>query len=145
MTPKHFITAGAAVIIVGLAALWFRGPSAQTTVAAPNDGSDALVEIALPATLSTNAMIGRTVFTTACAACHGDNAVGRDGIAPPLVHRIYEPSHHGDESFQIAAAMGVRAHHWRFGDMPPVEGLTRGDVTMVVAYIRELQRANGIE
>jgi hypothetical protein len=29
--------------------------------------------------------------------------------------------------------------------MPPVEGLTRGDVAMVVAYIREIQRANGIK
>jgi hypothetical protein len=28
--------------------------------------------------------------------------------------------------------------------MPPVAGLTRGDVTMIVAYIREVQRANGI-
>ena len=28
--------------------------------------------------------------------------------------------------------------------MPPVEGLTRADVTMIVAYIRELQQENGI-
>ena len=28
--------------------------------------------------------------------------------------------------------------------MPPVEGMTRGNVAMVVAYIREVQRANGI-
>jgi hypothetical protein len=28
--------------------------------------------------------------------------------------------------------------------MPPVEGLTRGDVAMVIDYIREIQRANGI-
>jgi hypothetical protein len=28
--------------------------------------------------------------------------------------------------------------------MLPVEGLTRGDVKMITAYIRELQRANGI-
>ena len=43
-----------------------------------------------------------------------------------------------------AASLGVRAHHWYFGDMPAVEGLTRGDMTMIVAYIRELQRANDI-
>jgi hypothetical protein len=29
--------------------------------------------------------------------------------------------------------------------MPPVEGLTDGDLKMVVAYVRELQRANGIK
>ena len=45
---------------------------------------------------------------------------------------------------QRAVARGVRAHHWRFGDMPRVEGLTRGDVAAIVAYVRELQRANGI-
>ncbi|KKK93735.1 hypothetical protein LCGC14_2689930, partial [marine sediment metagenome] len=30
------------------------------------------------------------------------------------------------------------------GNMPPVEGVTPGEVKMVVAYVRELQRANGI-
>jgi hypothetical protein len=28
--------------------------------------------------------------------------------------------------------------------MPPVAGVTDGDVKMIVAYVRELQRANGI-
>jgi hypothetical protein len=40
--------------------------------------------------------------------------------------------------------MGVQSHHWRFGNMPSIEDLTRGDVKMIIAYIRELQRANGI-
>ncbi|WP_342743574.1 cytochrome c [Planktotalea arctica] len=66
-----------------------------------------------------------------CAACHGVNAVGQNGVAPPLVHKIYKPSHHGDESFQRAAAQGVRAHHWRLGDMPAVEGITREEVTFI--------------
>jgi hypothetical protein len=57
---------------------------------------------------------------------------------------IYEPGHHGDESFQRAAAQGVRAHHWRFGNMPPVEGVTRSDVKMIISYVRDLQRATGI-
>ena len=105
---------------------------------------DAIAGVSLPADLSTNAQIGKTAFEAKCAACHGANAAGQNGVAPPLVHKIYEPSHHGDEAFWIATQRGVRAHHWRFGDMPPVEGLTRGDVTMIVAYVRELQRANGI-
>ncbi len=103
-----------------------------------------LADVLLPATLSQNAQIGKRGFEAKCAACHGLNAAGQDGVAPPLIHIIYEPSHHGDEAFQRAAAMGVRGHHWPFGDMPPVEGVTRGDVTMIIAYIRELQRANGI-
>jgi hypothetical protein len=47
-------------------------------------------------------------------------------------------------SFVLAVKNGVRAHHWRFGDMPPVDGLTQSDVMNIVAYVRELQRANGI-
>jgi hypothetical protein len=48
-------------------------------------------------------------------------------------------------SFYLAVQNGVRAHHWRFGDMPAQTGLTRADVAGIVAYVRELQRANGIE
>ena len=74
----------------------------------------------------------------------GAGGVGVEGAGPPLIHVIYEPSHHADETFQRAVALGVRSHHWRFGNMPPVKGLTRGDVAMVITYIREIQRANGI-
>ena len=103
-----------------------------------------MVQVALPDNFSGNAQIGKVAFEAKCAACHGANAAGQDGVAPPLVHKIYEPSHHGDAAFLLAAKNGVRAHHWRFGNMPPVEGLTDGDVKMIVAYVRELQRANGI-
>tara|TARA_B110000008_G_C16932274_1_gene549215 strand:+ start:291 stop:479 length:189 start_codon:yes stop_codon:yes gene_type:complete len=58
--------------------------------------------------------------------------------------QIYETSHHGDESFQRAVSLGVQAHHWRFGDMPPMKGLTQGDVKLIIDYVRELQLANGI-
>lgn len=89
-------------------------------------------------------IIGKRVFEAKCAVCHGENAAGQDGVAPPLVHKTYEPSHHGDGAFLIAAKNGVRAHHWRFGDMPPVEGITDAEIKLVIAYVRALQRANGI-
>ncbi|CUJ38147.1 c-type cytochrome [Cognatishimia activa] len=103
----------------------------------------AIVAIQMPR-LEGNAVIGQRIFENACAACHGSNAVGVEGAGPPLIHVIYESSHHADESFQRAVATGVRSHHWQFGNMPPVEGLTRGDTEMVIQYIREIQRANGI-
>ncbi|PVZ45946.1 c-type cytochrome [Thalassobacter stenotrophicus] len=103
-----------------------------------------MVEVVLPETLSVNAQVGKLAYGAKCAVCHGTNAAGQDDVAPPLVHKIYEPSHHGDAAFSLAAKNGVRAHHWRFGNMPPVEGVTDGDVKMIVAYVRELQRANGI-
>lgn len=111
------------------------------SVATP-DGA-AMVQIQLPP-LEGNAAIGQRIFDNACSTCHGTNAVGKEGAGPPLIHVIYEPNHHGDEAFQRAVALGVKSHHWRFGDMPPVAGLTRGDVAMVIAYIRQVQRANGI-
>jgi len=105
----------------------------------------ALVSVTLPSQLSPAAQIGKKGFDAVCAQCHGENAAGRQDMGPPLIHRIYEPSHHGDMSFLVAAAQGVRAHHWSFGDMPPQAGLTQGDVKAIVTYVRELQRANGIE
>jgi cytochrome c len=104
----------------------------------------ALVAVVLPPSLSEPEEIGKRGYDAVCAACHGANGQGRDGIAPPLVHRIYEPSHHGDMAFLLAVRQGVRAHHWQFGDMPPIAGLTDDDVTKIVAYVRALQRANGI-
>ena len=105
----------------------------------------AIVAVSLPENLSSDAGIGKRAFDSVCASCHGQNAAGRNGVAPPLVHRIYEPSHHADEAFQRAVQNGVRAHHWNFGNMPQIEGLTRADVQYITRYVRELQRANGIQ
>ena len=136
---------GAALAIVAAGVYWINASGEQAEPAAQSTSTGiAMVDLVLPESLSPTAQIGKTAFLAKCAACHGANAAGQQGVAPPLVHIIYEPSHHGDESFQRAAALGVRAHHWKFGDMPPVEGLTRGDVKTIVAYIRELQRNNGI-
>ena len=138
------VLAGAAVLAAAGIGYVLMGSGPKQAAIPDENAPKALVEIVLPAEMSANAQIGKTAFDAKCAACHGINAVGLEGLAPPLVHIIYEPSHHGDESFQLAVVQGVRSHHWRFGNMPPVEGLTRGDVTMILAYVRELQRANGI-
>lgn len=86
---------------------------------------------------------GEQLFAANCAACHGSVGQGT-ATGPPLVHEIYEPGHHSDESFQLAVARGVRAHHWDFGDMPPIAGLDRDDVADITAHVRELQREAGI-
>tara|TARA_B100000780_G_scaffold58417_1_gene37170 strand:+ start:1610 stop:2044 length:435 start_codon:yes stop_codon:yes gene_type:complete len=142
---KLTIAIAAVLVASGVGyALW---PLALQTVTIDNAISmegRLLVNVILPETLSQNAQSGKRGFEAKCAACHGVNAAGQNGVAPPLVHRIYEPNHHGDESFQRAVSMGVQAHHWRFGNMLPVEGLTRVDVKMIIAYVRELQRSNGI-
>jgi hypothetical protein len=47
-------------------------------------------------------------------------------------------------AFVLAAKNGVAAHHWPFGNMPAVEGVTDADVLNIVTYVRALQRENGI-
>ena len=143
---KLIIVFGVLVIFGGLAYLMWPTVdlSNEKVVVDKKVAEGALANVLLPDTLSQNAQIGKLAFEVKCVSCHGTNAAGQAGVAPPLVHIIYEPNHHGDESFQRAAALGVRAHHWSFGNMPAVEGLTRTDVKMIVAYIRELQLANGI-
>ena len=110
---------------------------------APTGTGGALVQVTVP-DLSDLAQQGAEAFGTHCIACHGANAAGVDGAGPPLVHKIYEPSHHGDMAIALAPIRGVPQHHWPFGDMPPVEGITEDEILRILAYIRELQRANGI-
>lgn len=86
---------------------------------------------------------GEAKFKANCAACHGVGGVGTNQ-GPPLVHKIYEPNHHGDAAFQRAAATGVRAHHWEFGNMPKIESVTPEDVEQITQYVRWLQKQAGI-
>jgi mono/diheme cytochrome c family protein len=86
---------------------------------------------------------GEQLFAAHCAACHGPVGDGAT-TGPPLVHEIYEPGHHSDASFHLAVQRGVQAHHWSFGPMPPVSGLSDEQVEDIVAYVRALQREAGI-
>lgn len=87
---------------------------------------------------------GAEAFARYCAACHGPNASGTE-TGPPLAHRIYEPSHHGDASFRLAVRNGVAAHHWRFGDMAAQPAVTDAEVATITGYVRWVQRQVGIE
>ncbi len=89
-------------------------------------------------------MPGVALFDKNCARCHGRAAAGGPG-GPPLVHRIYEPGHHADAAFHLAVRQGVRAHHWNFGDMPAIPGVSEAEVDQIIAYVRALQVAAGIE
>jgi len=86
---------------------------------------------------------GEQKFNTSCSTCHGIGGIGTTQ-GPPLVHKVYEPNHHGDAAFQRAAANGVKAHHWQFGDMPKIDAVTPEDVDQIVKYVRWLQKQAGI-
>lgn len=87
---------------------------------------------------------GEAAFNRHCAACHGIAAAGTDH-GPTFIDRIYAPNHHGDPSFFLAPRNGVRAHHWNYGDMPKVEGISDDDLKQIVGYTRWLQRQAGIQ
>ena len=77
---------------------------------------------------------GKGLYAQHGAACHGTDLKG-SGKGLPLLHKVYEPSYHADIAFQLAVASGVRAHHWQFGDMVPVPGLTPDDVAHITAFV----------
>jgi cytochrome c len=99
---KILISLFFALLFITFGVQYFSNGSAS---AAMEEGT-ALVAIKTPESYSQNAQIGQRLFEAKCADCHGPNAVGQAGVAPPLIHIIYEPNHHGDESFQRAVGTG---------------------------------------
>ncbi len=87
--------------------------------------------------------LGKLNYDNFCAACHGANTRGTDK-GPTFISRIYHPGHHGDGAFYLAAKRGARAHHWPFGDMAPVPGITDAQIKSIVDYVRAVQKANGL-
>lgn len=93
--------------------------------------------------LSDPLKLGKFTYALKCASCHGATLQGTDK-GPPFLSRVYHPGHHADASFFNATRNGARAHHWKFGDMPPVENISDEQIGLVVDYIRAVQRANGV-
>jgi len=82
---------------------------------------------------------GQVLYEKYCSSCHGVDLNGSDE-GPPLIHPFYKPSHHGDKAFYRAALQGTKQHHWEFGDMPPVEGMTQKKMDSLVPYVRYYQQ-----
>ena len=116
-----------------------------TRTRAPAEPASRATEFRIPAEgFETDPRRGRQLFVVNCAQCRGADALGTEQ-GPPLIHRIYEPSHHSDLAFYRAIALGVHQHHWEFGDMAPVPALDGEDAAPLIAWIRAEQRAVGIE
>jgi mono/diheme cytochrome c family protein len=133
----------AAILLAGMAVAaggWFYFASMQKVKAPPGR---AMVQVTVPE-LSADEKEGEGIFNANCAACHGEHAAGREGAGPPFVHVVYQPGHHGDQAFYLAARNGARAHHWTFGNMPSVEGVSEADIAKIITYVRAIQKANGI-
>ena len=87
---------------------------------------------------------GAEVYAASCASCHGVDLKGTEK-GPSHLSTVYEPNHHGDDSFRSAIANGSQQHHWDFGDMPAVESLSDDDVEAVIAFVRSEQERQGFE
>lgn len=116
-------------------------PFVVALVALGSCGSDA-EPVAEPA--SAAAKSGQAVYANSCASCHGLDLEGTNK-GPSHLSLVYEPGHHGDDAFRAAIANGSPQHHWNFGDMPPVEGLSADQVDDVIAYIRGEQERRGFQ
>ncbi len=95
------------------------------------------------ATSAAGATRGEQLFNQTCAACHGVRGTGTQ-TGPPLVNKIYEPSHHSDAAFLLAVRNGSVQHHWRFGNMPAQPTMTDSETREITLYVRALQREAGI-
>ncbi|MGN7614493.1 c-type cytochrome, partial [Magnetococcales bacterium HHB-1] len=101
------------------------------------------IDITPPESVPQAYQAGMKKFQENCIQCHGERAQGSDN-GPTLIHDYYKPSHHADYAFYKAAQSGVRAHHWKFGDMQPVPSVTRKDMDQIIPFVRWWQRENGI-
>jgi len=86
---------------------------------------------------------GDELFHARCAGCHGVEASGTL-MGPSFLDKIYVPNHHSDASFHLAVRNGVRAHHFKFGNMPKIPGLSEAEVIEIIRYVRWLQEKEGI-
>ena len=87
---------------------------------------------------------GAAVYQSSCASCHGEDLRGTDK-GPSHLSIVYEPNHHGDDSFRSAILNGAQQHHWNFGDMAAIPGLDDDQIDDVIAYIRSEQERQGFE
>lgn len=87
---------------------------------------------------------GAELYANNCASCHGVDLGGTE-LGPSQLSIVYEPGHHGDESFRSAISNGAGQHHWAFGDMPPVPGLNDLEVDAIITFIRSEQERRGFE
>ncbi len=88
--------------------------------------------------------LGAGVYAASCASCHGEDLRGTDK-GPSHLSIVYQAGHHPDPSFESAIQNGTPRHHWNFGDMPPVPGLSEQEIAAVITFVRSEQDRLGFE
>lgn len=107
--------------------------------ACTSDDAEPVAFVALSATAD-----GATIYAARCASCHGVDLRGTDK-GPSQLSIVYEPNHHGDDSYRSAIRNGAAQHHWGFGNMPVIESITDDQIERVISFIRSEQQRLGFE
>ncbi len=139
--PSVVIYAGAAALLALLAAIVACTGGGNEP---PAPAATPTATTAAPAQPTAVSVGGRALFIQTCSVCHGIDLQGTDQ-GPPFLNRIYGPGHHSDASFRLAVQRGVISHHWRFGNMPKIEGLTDEQVEEIIKFVRAQQALAGID
>lgn len=134
---RHLPWIGIGLLIVVVVAVVGYGGGSEPEAPTANDTGILPQNSALVAA-------GEPLYQSNCAACHGSDLRGT-AVGPSQLSIVYEPNHHGDAAYLLAVRNGVRQHHWPFGDMAPIPGLSDEDLEAIVAFVREQQRLNGFE
>ena len=128
----------AGVVLAVVAVVAFGGNSS------PRDPMTGEREFDIPVQDPALVAEGESLYQARCAACHGSDLRGT-AVGPSQLSVVYQPGHHPDESYLHAVFNGAQAHHWNFGDMATVVGVTEIDMHRIIAFIRENQRIEGFE
>jgi hypothetical protein len=123
-------------ILVGLLLFTF-GLTITTAVHADKQGALSTPKVPFKHAL------GMKKYQKNCSSCHGKWIEGTKN-GPPLLHGFYKPSHHNDRAFYRAVLKGIFEHHWKFGAMPRIEGITVKDMDKIVPFLRWLQQEKGL-
>ena len=88
-----------------------------------------LVVLATACTSAEDSLDGQVIYANNCSRCHGVDLGGRQGVA---LDGDSEAAGKPDVDYIAAIRSGP-------GIMPRFEGLSDGQVTAVIAYLRQLQ------
>ncbi len=87
---KTVLTVGA-LAAAGFGAWTILAPGSDSPDQANSEMGAPLAVVTVPDRVSPEATMGKNAYETGCVDCHGDNGTGRNGMGPPLVHKIYGP------------------------------------------------------
>ena len=127
-----------------VSAMWTRAVAAAACAVLISACSSSDEADIVPAQDAELVAAGEAIYQATCSSCHGSDLRGTDR-GPSHLSAVYRPNHHSDAAFLLAVKVGVAEHHWRFGAMDPIPGLTDEDVAAVTAFVRDRQRTEGFE